>query len=155
LLGSCGGLYKEADSPDIIIPTYSYANESATRMYEPQAEGRHLANEALSNQLAQRLTPKHKVWQGPTVTCQAMMAETWEDIQRWAKDGYYGVEMEASTVFAVSSYFNTKAAAAVMVGDNLIQEKTTLDVNYEEGQALRRQVTQDMFDAAISELVSE
>jgi purine-nucleoside phosphorylase len=153
VIGSCGGLFAGADSPEIIVPTYAYADESATRMYEPGTDNKHNADAALSARLIDQLENKHKVWHGPTVTCQAMMAETWEDIQRWASEGYYGVEMEAATVFAVSNHFKCSAAALLVIGDNLVQEKTVLDVNYESGSVTRQNVRGDMLAAALQEIL--
>ena len=153
VIGSCGGLFTEADSPEVIVPTFAYADESATRMYEPSVDNRHNSSEALNKQLIESLKGRHKVWHGPTVTCQAMMAETWEDIQKWSKEGYYGVEMEAATVFAVSNHFNRHSAALLVIGDNLAQEKTVLDVNYESGATTRQSVRGDMLNAALKEIL--
>lgn len=153
VVGSCGGLLAQADTPDIIVPTYAYADESATRMYEPDTENKHAASEALSRRLIERLDNAHTVWHGPTVTCQAMMAETWDDIQRWSGQGYYGVEMEAATVFAVSNHFKRQSAALLVIGDNLVQEKTVLDVNYESGAVTRQNVRGDLLKAALQELL--
>ena len=149
VIGSCGGLLKEADTPDIIVPTLAYANESTTRMYEPTAHCKHTANKALSERLIRRLQAEHKVWHGPTVTCQAMMAETWDDVLGWSDEGYYGVEMEAATVFAISNHFKRQSAALLVIGDNLVAEKTVLDVNYEEGGRRREQARGDMLKAAL------
>jgi len=154
VIGSCGGLFAEADSPEIIVPTFAYADESATRMYEPSADNHHNSTETLNKQLIKELEGKHKVWHGPTITCQAMMAETWEDIQKWSNEGYYGVEMEAATVFAVSNHFNRKSAALLVIGDNLVREKTVLDVNYESGATTRQKVRGDMLNAALREILS-
>ena len=153
VVGSCGGLFKEADTPQIIVPTFAYADESATRMYEPEANGKHNSSEDLDQKLIGKLTQKHKVWHGPTITCQAMMAETWEDVMHWSSEGYYGVEMEAATVFAVSNHFKRKSAALLVIGDNLVAEKTVLDVNYEANGDQRRTVRTDMLQAAIEVLI--
>jgi purine-nucleoside phosphorylase len=144
VIGSCGGLFKDADSPDIVVPTYAYADESTTRMYEPEANNSHNSTESLNKRLIANLKQKHKVWHGPTITCQAMMAETWEDIQKWSSEGYFAVEMEAATVFAVSNHFNVSSAALLVIGDNLVQEKTVLDVNYEAGSDTRQRVRREM-----------
>lgn len=155
VIGSCGGLLAGADSPEIIVPTFAYADESATRMYEPNKSHHHASDEDLDQRLIKQLDVKHKVWHGPTVTCQAMMAETWEDIQRWSKEGYYGVEMEAATVFAVSNHFKRSSAALLVIGDNLVQEKTVLDVNYEGGRETRHEVRRDMLNAALNEILTK
>lgn len=153
VIGSCGGLFAEADTPEIIVPTYAYADESATRMYEPDVNHHHASSEELDQRLMKRLEDKHKIWHGPTITCQAMMAETWEDIQKWSSEGYYGVEMEAATVFAVSNHFNVPSAALLVIGDNLVHEKTVLDVNYEAGANTRHEVRRDMLTSALQELL--
>lgn len=153
VIGSCGGLLAGADTPEVIVPTYAYADESASRMYEPNASHRHCSDEDLDQRLIKRLDAKHKVWHGPTVTCQAMMAETWEDIQAWSSEGYYGVEMEAATVFAISNHFKSSSAALLVIGDNLVQEKTVLDVNYEGGSDGRQQVRRELLDAALGEML--
>lgn len=151
----CGGLLKEANTYDIVVPTYAYANESATRMYEPDANHRHYANEQLSERLMRRLEGEHKVWHGPTITCQAMLAETWDDISRWSSEGYYGVEMEAATVFAVSNYFKRSSAALLGISDNLVQEKTVLDVNFEAGGDYRQKIRHESLKAALAEVLAD
>ncbi len=153
VIGSCGGLLVEADTPDIVIPTYAYADESTTRMYAPEAKNQHQADENLNERIIKQLDKKHRVWNGPTITCQAMMAETWEDIQGWSKDGYYAVEMEAATVFAVSNHFNVSSTALLVIGDNLVQEKTVLDVNYEAGGDTRQNVRRHMLSVALQEIL--
>jgi purine-nucleoside phosphorylase len=154
VIGSCGGLLKEADTTQVIVPTFAYANESTTRMYEPSANNQHYSNEQLDQRLIKLLGDKHKVWHGPTVTCQAMMAETWEDIQGWSEEGYYGVEMEAATVFAVSNHFKRPSAALLVIGDNLVKEHTVLDVNYENGAETRHDVRRDLLVAALKDILA-
>lgn len=153
VVGNCGGLFTEADSPDIVVPTYAYADESATRMYEPGVNNKHMANNALNQKLIARLESTHKVWHGPTVTCQAMMAETWDDIQAWSRDGYYAVEMEAATVFAVSNHFKIPSIALLVISDNLVAEKTVLDINYESGHATRLSIRGFMLGQLLQECI--
>lgn len=83
-----------------------------------------------------------------------MLAETWDDVQNWADQDFAAVEMEAATVFAVSSHFNVPSAAMLMIGDNLIEEQTVVDINYENARAMRRQTAQDAFDVAVHALLS-
>jgi uridine phosphorylase len=83
-----------------------------------------------------------------------MLAETWEDVVRWSNQGYVGVEMEAATVFAASKHFGVPAAAILRIGDNLIEEQTVMDVNYENTKDLRRQISQDSFDIVVEELLT-
>ena len=152
-LGKCGGLFKDAVSGDLIIPTYSFADESPTRAYEPEANKKHHADNVLRQKLIARLEGNHRIWEGPTITHQAMLAETFEDIQNWSDKGYYGVEMESATVFAVSNYFNVPSAAVLMISDNLIKEETVLDADFKNTHQRRSRVSQDMIKAALNELL--
>ena len=81
-----------------------------------------------------------------------MMAETWEDVFSWAEQGYFGVEMEAATVFATSNHFGVPAAGILRIGDNLIENETVMDINYEKDRDLRRKATEDTFDIALEEI---
>lgn len=154
LLGSCGGLKKGASSLEIVIPDWSFANESSAKAYQPEADNKYTSNKELSDKLATELSIKYTVHRGPTVTYQAMMAETWEDVQNWSRQGYTGVEMEAATVFAASNHFNVPAAAVLRIGDNLIEEETVMDVNYENTREIRIQISQDAFDVMVKELIN-
>ena len=84
-----------------------------------------------------------------------MLAEKWEDVEQWSTEGYAGVEMEAATVFSASKHFGVPAAAILRIGDNLIEEQTVMDINYENNQDLRRQVSQDAFDIIVEELLNK
>jgi purine-nucleoside phosphorylase len=154
LLGSCGGLKKGASSMELIVPDWSYADESSAKAYQPDANNRYEADAELRSILAGRLSKKYTVHRGSTVTYQAMLAETWEDVVRWSNQGYVGVEMEAATVFAASKHFGVPAAAILRIGDNLIEEQTVMDVNYENTKDLRRQISQDSFDIVVEELLT-
>ncbi|MDO8496868.1 MAG: hypothetical protein Q7S43_05475 [bacterium] len=154
VVGSCGGLSPEANTHDIIVPTFSYGNESTTRAYNLESDNKHYSDEKLRKHLVGLLEDKYKVWEEPTVTYQAMLAETLEDVERWSREGYYGVEMEAATVFAVSNHLKVPSVAMVRITDNLIKGETVLDVNFEQGKDMRKQVSSDMLKAALSVLIS-
>lgn len=154
LLGSCGGLKKGANTLEIIIPTWSYAEESSAKAYQLDTHNKYHPDEALSKRLTEKISENYIVHRGPTVTYQAMMGETLEDVERWAKQGYAGVEMEAATIFATSNYFKVPSAAILRIGDNLIEEETVLDINYDMARDMRRQVSEDIFDIALSEVLN-
>ncbi len=73
---------------------------------------------------------------------------------KWADEGYDGVEMEASTVFAVSNHFKVPSVAILMIADNLIEKETVLSANFEKKATSRSQVTKEMLTAAIDEILS-
>jgi purine-nucleoside phosphorylase len=152
-IGSCGGLNINADSMDIIIPTWSYAEESSAKAYEPKAENRYHSDDYLSEKLAMRLPSEITLHTGSTITYQAMMAETWEDVLNWSEIGHLAVEMEAATVFAVSNHFKVPSAAILMISDNLIKKETVNSDNYKANRNLRMERSQIMFDIAIEEIL--
>jgi len=154
LLGSCGGLKKEAKSGEIIIPTWSYAEESSAKAYQRESQNKYNSDKLLSEKLNQKTSNNHIVYRNPTVTFQAMLGETLEDIETWSNQGYAGVEMEAATVFAISNHFKIPSAAILMIADNLIEGETTLDPNYQEIKNNRRCCEEDLFEYALTELVS-
>jgi purine-nucleoside phosphorylase len=121
LIGSCGGLNEKLNTGDLIIPTYTYGNESTTRMYQKDSkDNKHYPNEKLCEKILHSIK-KYNVNRGPIITCQAMLAETKDDVDRWSQDGYYGVEMESSTFFAVSNHFKIPSVAILHVSDNLVK----------------------------------
>ena len=153
LLGSCGGLKPGMKPADFIIPTSSYAEESSARMYNRESNV-HVADVELSDRLAARIQEGAKVWRGPMVTCQAMIGETKEDVIQWSEQGYYAVEMEAATVFAVSTHFNVPSAASVYVADNLIEDHTAISEEYALEGDTRYQNQRKQIRAALEELLS-
>lgn len=154
LIGTCGGLKSQANSLELIIPTWSYATESSARAYQPTSKNKYMSDVHLSNRLAKMLASKNIIHKGATVTFQAMLAETWDDIKNWSSEGYIAVEMEAATVFAVSNHFKVPSAAILVVGDNLIKEQTTLTQDYKKEQAKRREVAQNILDVTAKVLFS-
>lgn len=153
-IGSCGGLNPEMNSMDFLIPTYSYGNESSTRLYDRQnSDNLHYSDKKL-NQLIKEKIGNEKVWEGPMITCGAMLAETKEDVEQWSKDGYYGVEMETSTVFAVSKYFKVPSSSLVYVTDNLIKGQIVGDESHNLEKEMRYKKAEKMYDMALSVLLS-
>ena len=152
LLGSCGGLKPGMKPGDFIVPTSSYGEESSAKIYNRESSI-HYSDKGLSEHIAAKLSENGtKVWQGPMVTCQAMIGETLEDVKSWSDQGYFGVEMEASTVFAVSSHFNVPSAASLYVGDNLIEEHNNMSEKYAAEADLRAQNQIKQIKMALSEL---
>jgi purine-nucleoside phosphorylase len=153
LLGSCGGLKVGMTQGDFIVPTNSYGQESSVRIYNRESPIQ-LPDETLSEALVTRLGNDTKVWRGPIVTCQAMIGETLEDVKHWSEDGYFGVEMESSTVFAVSNHFNVPVAASLYVGDNLIEEHNNMSEEYLLEADTRKQNQKKQIRIAIEELLT-
>lgn len=155
-IGSCGGLNENIESLDLIIPTWVYGNESITRIYDKEAiDFKHFSNEELSNLLEKNINKKYNIYRSPIITNQAMMGESLNDIKEWSLLGYYGVEMEASTVFSVSKYFNVPCASLMYISDNLIKGQTVGDESHLMQKEEREEVKNCVFEAGLKTLILE
>lgn len=154
LLGSCGGLKLGMKQGDFVVPGSSYGEESSAKIYNRESNI-HTSDINLSEKISKTLAEDGtKVWNGPIVTCQAMIGETLDDVKKWSTDGYFGVEMEASTVFAVSKHFDVPSAASLYVGDNLIEEHNNMSKEYAAEADSRKQKQVKQIKMALSELLS-
>ncbi len=152
LAGVVEGLKPGIKPADFIIPTVSKGNENALMYQRTNTDLLFYPDQKLNKRLKQRLgkTPVHE---GPTYTCEVMLAETAGDVAEWSKSGYLGVEMEAALIFALSNHFNIPSAAILYVADNLIEELTIFHDDYEKSRAAREQAKQLKYDAALAELL--
>lgn len=151
LMGSCGALKKGIDPLSILVPTYSYSTESSCHMYlRDNTSSKFYADEELSKEAASILQKTTRVCTGPTITCQAMMAETWKDVCDWSARGFYGVEMEASTVFAVSQHFKIPTAAILNIGDNLIEKEIVDSESYRARTKQRKKIKNEIFKVGVN-----
>lgn len=150
LIGSCGALKKGLDKFTLIAPSYSYSTESSCHMYlRNKKDNKFYPNKILSNKITNLLKDKYNLVSGPIITCQAMMAETWEDIQKWSKAGFYGVEMESSTIFAVSEHFKVPSTAILNIADNLIEKETVSSESYANKRKKLKEIQKDIFKIAL------
>lgn len=153
-IGSCGGLYPDLASMNLIIPTWSYGDESTTRMYARDVkDGKHYSDKKLSKKLQDSIGSTTKIWNGPIMNCQAMMGETFEDVHSWSDQGFYGVEMETATLFAVSNHFNVQSAALLYVSDNLIKGQTVGDESHTREKEAREKVKMEVYKAGLNTIL--
>lgn len=152
LIGVVGGLMKGIQPADFIVPTASKGNQNAF-MYDRNADDLlFYPDKELSQRLGQRLG-EVPVYQGKTVTCEVMFAETFEDVQEWSTQGYLGVEMEAALMFALSKHFDVPSAAILSVADNLIEEVTFFDDAHQNSKEAREAARQHRYEVAVAELL--
>lgn len=153
LLGTCGALRLDLDTGDTVVPKASYGNESSTRMYQ-RRDNSYLynADENLRTALKSHLSHRHRIDEGKLVTVQAMLAESQEDVDTWAQEGYTGVDMESATLFAISKHFNVPAAALLLVADNLVKNELVDDPGYEALRAQRTAIRKENYETALKTL---
>lgn len=150
-LGSCGALKEDMKSGDLVLPTWTFAEESSAKIYDKS--NKHEPSEELRQLIKSKIDSSYKIHEGPLVTCQGMLGETYEDVIKWQKEGYIGIEMETATVFAVSSYFRTNSAALLFVSDNLVTEELMGSESHTNSKEKREKARYDNFKLAL-EIVS-
>jgi purine-nucleoside phosphorylase len=153
-LGSTGGLQTGATTGDIIVPSYSYGEESSTKIYNRTSiDNCHFPDKELSSEIYNKIDKQFNPKRGSIITCQAMLGETWTDIQRWSAEGYSGVEMETATFFAVSKHFKVPAAAILYIADNLIEKEDIFSEKYTTSKDKREQVREHIYQLALETLL--
>ena len=153
-IGSCGSLNPEMGYMELLLPTWAYGNESTTRVYEQDAKDfRHYPDEQLLKRVEEKIPEKYRKWKGPIITNQAMMGETWDDVKSWSEQGYFGVEMEVATIFAVSKHFDVPSAALLYGSDNLIKGQTVGDESHTKQKEERERVKEDVYRIGVLALL--
>ncbi len=153
LVGVVGGLKKGIRPGDFIIPSYSNGNQNAYMYYREAKNLKFYPDEELTERIKQRFKDVPYL-EGPTVTCEVMLAETAEDVKQWSSEGYVGVEMEAATLFALSKHFRVPATAILSVADNLIEETTFFHDTYDDTIQTRKNARLIRYRVALAELFS-
>jgi len=147
-IGSFGGLKPNMHVGDILLPNYAIRADGASDWYLAK-ETIPTATKELLDWLHRELHLRkvsHRV--GEIFTTTAMLAETPLIIQSWSDNGYYGVDLETATTFAVAEHFGTKRAAILYLGDNIIEGRHFLDVSEEERE-LQRNGEKIVFNLAL------
>jgi len=150
-LGSFGALQPDIQTGDILVPGKAYGNESATRMYtREQTSPFFLADEKLRTEISNAIGSQ--VRSDSVISIQAMLAETPEDVVKWQKEGYAGVEMECASLFAVAGHFGVPATAALYASDNLTANTLVTSDTYAGSQHLRKASQHLLFIATLKTL---
>lgn len=123
-LGTCGALQPEIECGDVIIADSAKAGDALASHYGFEYGQRIPADAALTTSLSgffqRRGLP---VRTGPIVTTGAAFRETEEQIESWSQEGYLGVELEASALFALADWMDIRATIALMVTDSPIRQE--------------------------------
>lgn len=153
LVGTVGGLAPRLQAADLIVPTVSRGTHSAWtyhRVDPPDVS----PDPVLAASLAGRLRAAGVgVAEGPTTTCEALFAETCDDVATWSAAGYLGVEMEAALTFAVGAHVGIPAAAVLYVTDDLIAEIGFFDAAHADSADARHRARRPRYGVAQAELL--
>lgn len=155
LLGTCGGLRDDENAGDFVIPETSFGNESSNRMYQRDNHSYvYSADRELRDLIKKRIDPSRKVFAGQMVTVQAMLAESAEDVHEWSAAGYTAVDMESSTMFAVSEHFKIPSAALLYVADNLVRNELVGGEVYAAQKETRIMARKEIYKIALEVITS-
>ncbi len=124
--GSTGALQPSIDVGDLVIATGAVKNEGTSRMYEP-VEFPAVASSDVLNSLIEaarslKSTLKFNYHVGIVATDDAFYAETPEFIQNLTRLGVLSMDMESSTIFAVSRLRGLRAGSIMAASENFARK---------------------------------
>lgn len=158
-LGWFGALQPGMGLGDVVVPSHAERQDGVSDWYLPKgilADATPDLSVAITTSLRQRDVI---VREGPIFSTPALLAESREIIADWSRHGWFGVDMETATTFAVAKSLGVRRAAALIRIDDLIAEEDSLVevMERERLRALRRreqEVTEAVLDALVSERAS-
>lgn len=117
-LGAVGALQPEIGIGDLIIPTEAIRGEGLTKYYYPPDVPAKPDPDLTDRLLQSSRQCGAKVHTGTIFTTGSIMHETDELVGEWHREGYLGVDCEASALFLLSRYCGFKCALVMYVTDN-------------------------------------
>jgi 5'-methylthioadenosine phosphorylase len=135
-LGTCGGLLRPMTVGDLVVATGATYLGGTLDQYLGERRIVPKPDSELTTLLldtAQDEGVKH--YAGPVFSSDAFYAEDSDFVRRWSAKGCVGVEMECATLFGLGTLRGVKTAGALVVSDNLWNQKSVVDA-----KALRRHV---------------
>ncbi|MFP3219809.1 MAG: purine-nucleoside phosphorylase [Candidatus Marsarchaeota archaeon] len=130
-LGTAGGLLKGQRYGDLIVPTSAASNPGGTigqyvrDICLAPAPAHDFVDTVVSSAKAKGVA----FTLGPVFSSDAFYAEDPGFAQRLSSLGFAGVEMECATLFALGQLRGFKAAAVLMVSDNMVEQTPMLDAS--------------------------
>jgi purine-nucleoside phosphorylase len=125
-LGTCGALQREIECGDVVVADAAKAGDCLSLHYGFDYNQVVPADAALSASLAGSLGRNNlTVHSGPIVTTGSVLRETEELIDSWNRDGFLGVELEASALFALADWMNIRSSIALLVTDSPVRRETS------------------------------
>ncbi|MFC2165123.1 nucleoside phosphorylase [Acidobacteriota bacterium] len=130
ILGFCGALDAKAKIADPVIITQASSEEGTSKHYYPRKRI-FRPESSLRRELELTLDKRGLPYSsGTVVTTDAPFRETKAWLLRNREKGMRYVDMEASAVFALAEFHNIKAAALMLVSDNLSDDKHKIQMKH-------------------------
>lgn len=118
IFGMCGGIGKDLDVGDIVIPT-EVIREEGTSYHYLESDVNSKPDIGLLHETKKffNIHYDRNTVLGKTVSTDAVYRQTLNKEMRWRKDGILGIDMESSALLAVCSYYKIPAVSILIVSD--------------------------------------
>jgi len=115
-IGCCGAIADHLLPGDLLTVSSAYCGEGASQYYKQ--EGKEVS---ATLRLKETLEPAGgeptTIHCGRVYTTSALFAESSDAIEKWAAQGFWGVDMETAATFAVAEHFGMQRGALLFVFD--------------------------------------
>lgn len=151
-IGCCGALAGPLSAGDLLAVSSAYCGEGASQYYKK--DGKEVsATIRFGENLCSAGEEPFKIHCGRVYSTSALFAESSEDIEKWAAQGFWGVDMETAATFAVSEYFRMDRGALLYVFDSPRHGEHILTSDQEKNRR-RRFGNQRMIQVALAAIKS-
>jgi len=115
-IGCCGAIADHLLPGDLLAVSSAYCGEGASQYYKQDGKevSATLLLEEILDPAGGELTRIHC---GRVYTTSALFAESCDAIEKWAAQGFWGVDMETAATFAVAEHFGMQRGALLFVFD--------------------------------------
>ncbi len=119
MLGLAGSISPEVKIGDIVVPDAALIEEGTSPHYNPELKVSRPSDQAVLS-LRKVLDNSGRSYHlGPVWSIDAVFRETSDKVQAYGKQGYLGVEMEASALFTVADYRRVHLGVMLVISDEL------------------------------------
>lgn len=146
-IGTCGCLADDLEAGDLFVAESAYCGEGAAQYYK--TDSKEVFATLKLDEVANGRRPDASVKKGRIYTTSALFAEGWEDVERWATEGFSAVDMETAATFAVAEYFGMERGSMLVCFDNPRRKEHILIADAEKTE-LRRTAQRRMLEVALA-----
>jgi purine-nucleoside phosphorylase len=111
--GNCGALADHFAAGDLLVAERAYCGEGAAQYYRGDDKWVSATENLLRSGTLATVDQRGSIY-----TTAALLAESWEDLERWFLQGFAAVDMETATTYAVAEHFGMDRVALLYVFDN-------------------------------------
>lgn len=146
-IGCCGALAGPLSPGDLLAVSSAYCGEGASQYYKQ--DGKEVsATLRFEEAHSSAGEEPFKIHYGRVYSTSALFAESSDDVEKWAAEGFWGVDMETAATFAVAEYFGMDRGALLYVFDSPREGEHILTCD-EEKNRRRRLGNQRMIQVAL------